>query len=455
MLTGTQQAEFAKRDVVALESAFSRLPLHWKNGSWLGKNKYAVRGIDQLTKDLTLGKQVTHKQLAEYIAASAVTHCIDGWAYFGRSLNAILSGDHNCARHLGYYAELRATMAFLATEGIGVFDKEHIAVSKLGRCVKFSPNRSSKKPHRPLGIGTHQFVWDALTEWVNSSNSSSVLNTLITAGGSPLTVWLSHFGNIPALSQQLAKDWLFTWGLDISRLASDREARNIASYRPTAFSSPASPTARDIVQAVQHAWQACEPQPGNPFATLDRILIRAAIRKAFIVGHNQSPRKAKKQFQLRVQSILNGVAPNGPPHFDWEEFLTSDAENSPFDPLVLASGKATPMESIHCLQVTFRALLLLRVATGAARRLVNTLPGESISHLDFWVESVGTEGGLWSPSEKPQLTSDLWLDIENSLSDLMGSLENLDSFNKLSGTYAAQVAALSSCKRIGLWGVGL
>lgn len=454
MLTGPQLATFAQRDVPAVEAAFRRLPTHWLNSSWLGtKNRYAIGGIDQLTKDLTQGKKVTHKHLTEYIAASSVTHCLDGWAYFGRSLNAILSGDHNCARHLGYYAELRATMAFLAAEGIGVFDKEHITVSKSGMCIKFPPNRT--RPNKPNGIGTHGFVWEALTEWVNSPNSFAVLNTMIMAGGQPLSEWLRHFGTVPALSQKLASDWMLSWGLDISRLANDREARNIASYRPTAFSSAASPDAKDTVQAVHQAWQACEPQLGNSFSSLDRLLVRAAIREAFRASHNQSPNQAKNKFQLRVQSILKGVGPNDAKHFDWEKFLIDDSVINPFDPLVLASGKATSMQSIHCLQVTFRALLLLRIATGAARRLVNTLPGGSISHLDFWVEVVGTEGGLWPPTEKPEHTSDLWLDIENSLSDLMDNLGNIDSFNKLSGSYAAQVAALSSCKRIGLWGVGL
>lgn len=451
-----QKIEFARRDVLAVEAAFSRLPSHWQNSTWLGtRNRYAVGGIEQLTKDLTLGKHVTHKHLAEYIAASAVTHCIDGWAYFGRALNAILSGDHNCARHLGYYAELRATMAFLAAEGIGVFDKEHIAVSTSGRCIKFPPSRKTTKPDRPVGTGTHQFVWNALTEWVISPNSSTVLNNLISAGGQPLSEWLNHFGAMPTVYQQLAQSWLLSWGLDINRLADDRGARNLASYRPTAFSSPASPNVRDTVQAIQSAWQACEPQPGNPFITLDRFLVRAAIRKAFVVGHNKSPDKAKKQFKLRVQSILNGVAPNDSAHFDWERFLTDSTVADPFNPLVLAGGKATPLESIHCLQVVFRALLLLRISTGAARRLVNTLPGGSLNHLDFWIEAIGTEGGLWAPSQRPMNTNDLWVDIENALSDLMDNFEHLDSFNMLTGSFATQIAALSSSKRIGLWGVGL
>lgn len=448
-----QKVEFAKRDVSSVEKAFSRLPTHWQNGSWLGKNKYARSTISQLTNDLTSGKSVTHRHLAEYIAASSVAHCMDGWSYFGRALNAILSGDHNCARHLGYYAELRAAMSFLAAEGIGVFDKEHIVVSAQGRCLRMPPPRS--KPAKPAGPGTHQFVWEALSEWANSPSSAATLNNLIFAGGQPLSEWLRHFGFMPTIYSQLAKDWLLTWGLDIYRFADDRNARNLASYRPTAFSGTQSPSVHDTVQAIRKAWQVCEPESGNPFAALDRMLVRSAIKTAFRVGIQKSPEKAKSQFRMRVKSILEGVGPSGSAFFDWEQFLTDSAKADPFEPLLLAGGRANPTRSNHCLQVTSRALLLLRVATGAARRLVDTLPDGSRAKLDFWVESIGIEGGLWAPNLKPSSTDDLWDEIERSINELVAAAASIDSFNTLNNSFPFQVSALSSSKRIGLWGIRL
>ena len=41
-----------------------------------------------------------------------------------------MAGDPDAARHLGYYAELRATMSILAGDGIGVFQNKHIIVTK-------------------------------------------------------------------------------------------------------------------------------------------------------------------------------------------------------------------------------------------------------------------------------------------------------------------------------------
>lgn len=49
----------------------------------------------------------TASEVGEYVAASLPGHCIDGWAYLGRSLSACLHGDAGTARHLAYYAEPR------------------------------------------------------------------------------------------------------------------------------------------------------------------------------------------------------------------------------------------------------------------------------------------------------------------------------------------------------------
>ena len=44
---------------------------------------------------------VDDRELAEYIALSAVQHAFDGWAYWGRAVAAEISGDSNIASHLG------------------------------------------------------------------------------------------------------------------------------------------------------------------------------------------------------------------------------------------------------------------------------------------------------------------------------------------------------------------
>ncbi len=63
---------------------------------------------------------VPTQDIIEVIAVRGPLHAIDGWSYFSRSLSALLSGDPHAARHLAYYAELRASLSILASTGIGV-----------------------------------------------------------------------------------------------------------------------------------------------------------------------------------------------------------------------------------------------------------------------------------------------------------------------------------------------
>ncbi len=95
---------------------------------WLSKsNKYSSDTINRITADINAGN-LHKRQMAQYVAASVILHCNDGWSYLGRSLSALLRGDPHRARHLAYYAELRGAMSLLASNGIGVFNKQHFVI---------------------------------------------------------------------------------------------------------------------------------------------------------------------------------------------------------------------------------------------------------------------------------------------------------------------------------------
>ena len=89
---------------------------------WIGqRNRYAQDTISTIRAEANPGPLVAPKQLSQYIAASIVLHCSDGWSFFGAAVSSLLHGDPHRARHLAYYAELRAAMSLLAAFGIGVF----------------------------------------------------------------------------------------------------------------------------------------------------------------------------------------------------------------------------------------------------------------------------------------------------------------------------------------------
>src|ERR1700722_3788839 len=77
---------------------------------WVGKqNRYAIQTIKRISSDIA-ASSIKQRQLSQYIAASVILHCNDGWSYLGRSLGALLRGDPHRARHMAYSAELRAGM---------------------------------------------------------------------------------------------------------------------------------------------------------------------------------------------------------------------------------------------------------------------------------------------------------------------------------------------------------
>ena len=456
MLNANQKIEFTKREPSALLDALSKLPPYWENGIWLdSNNRYKVRCIKNLTSDFRPGFRVTHKHLREYIAASTIVHGFDGWSYLGRAVNALLVGDHDCARHLGYYAELRAGMAILASEGVGVFSYEHAVISARGKCLQMPPYRKPSAPDRPRGIGTHVFVWEALEELMTSTASGSLLLEVSSAGGSTLSEWLGHFASVPALSTQLAADWLRAWGLDIARLAHDRNARNISSYRPTSFTTPRPPDVKTVVDFVCRLWTICEPTNENPFAVIDRLLLRATLQNGFRAAYSNTAKHAKRQFRLRIESVLTGLQPSIVPGLDWISYL-ADFGTHNLDVLVQARGTIGPeQDSGHSIQVISRAFLLLRVASGTAQRLLRRLPVDDATRLRLWISEVGIDRALWPLGDEPTSLSDLWSDSSDAIEELRLNLGSIDSYNDLWKKFPFAARMLSSYERVGLWGLGL
>lgn len=121
------------------------------SGEWLSKsNKYLLKTIQTIYDDsVARPPRIVSKYLKDYIAISSILHCKDAWDYYSNSISAMLEGNMSNAIHLAYYAELRATVSFLASEGIGIFNSKHYYVNGAGKCVKFAFTRD---------IGTHKFV---------------------------------------------------------------------------------------------------------------------------------------------------------------------------------------------------------------------------------------------------------------------------------------------------------
>lgn len=425
-----------------IRDAMLRLTREFRSGRWLGpENSYCADAVDTIRNDIRTGGSLRHQELIEYIAVSAIHHCFDGWSYLGHAMQAEMACDPDVARHLGYYAELRAAMGLLASEGIGVFDRTHVVVCSEGKC------------HPIKAGGTHHFVWKALRHWADSK-AKDVLLRVIMLSGSPLSDWLDQFSSGGV--QALAADWLKRWGLDLQRYADDRIARNTASYRPTALVSSGPRTIDEIMRSVLQFWSGFQPTDSATFHDLDRWLLRSILEDIYRNNHDESAHEAPKDYLNRIDRMLDGLGLFDASKQSLRQFLDPQVKHPA---QILSDARSTqPVSNVnHSKQLLARAALLLRLATGRARELL--AGSEPRDLLQFWWSQPGVSRRLWRTNDPPSPFSDLWEDVSESMDSVEGWLSNdratdpcaHDFWNK----HAADASVLSTTERICLWGLGL
>lgn len=441
-LTAQQQELIREASRNAIQGDFECLKEFWQTGEWLpDSNPYKKDCINELKRAFPEGvTNIECHQLVEYIAASTVTHCFDGWSFLGRALDAELSGDPDAARHLGYYAELRAAMSLLAGHGIGIFNRKHVIVKDDGQCCLFAGS-----------MGTHDFAWEALECWGDTLMARDTLFESIYPGNLPLKEWLNYY---PGSANFLASHWLKQWGLDIARMAKDRDARNVASYRPTAFASSGSDTAKNVVASICKLWELCEPRYDGGFQVMDRHILRASLQEAVKQKSEGSDEldNSINYYQHDIQRILDNVDPQDLSKEYWKTFLLEIEQHPIF---AEASGNLSVGEVGHSRQVLSRALLLLRVATGSTSNLVKACDG-SKDDLAFWWSGTSVSRRLWNPDSPPDRFSDLWEDINEIKGDLISASDIPDaSYHRIWTQHGQEVSVLATTERAALWGLCL
>jgi hypothetical protein len=433
----------ATRETV--QQAFEDLGPYLSTGQWISQtNVYRHDTINALERDSQPGSTLNHVDLGQYIAAAGPCHCVDGWSYLGRALDSHVRGDRNSARHLGYYAELRAAMALLATEGIGIFDRRHFVVEASGACSDFS-----------VGAGTHEIAWQALQSWARSEDSADLLEQVFLPGGIPIGEWLDEFRMGSSITA-IGSDWLESWGLDLQRMGEDRAARNQASYRPMCLQPTNVMSIADSLDFAHSLWAMCAPSAQSRFE-VDRYLLRLSLTQAF-AGTRGTVTNNPIGFTTRISRMLGRLL-SGPPYLsEWNNFLTFNS--SPQNPLLISEAWATDdfHSPRHHIQVLARAALLLRVATGACERLLRAA-GYSREDLEFWWKPLGETHGLWEPGIEPDELTDLWAEVRDAMSETRsweaGSTVPIVSSATYLREQAYTTSVLGQCERVALWGLGI
>jgi hypothetical protein len=119
----------------------------------------------------------------------------------------LAAGDAHAARHLAYYAELRAALSLLATQGIVVLTGLNFDVDARWRAT--SPVAAAP---------THEMCWLLLEHWGSSPSAFDAPSLpAMTIRGATLSDALRAYFPSPVpdgfLSGQLVRDW----GFDLSR----------------------------------------------------------------------------------------------------------------------------------------------------------------------------------------------------------------------------------------------
>lgn len=445
-LNRTEKKTLRQASRKGIEKAFSQLERYFLQDRWLAKaNRYRSNFIKMLDRDIA-SSTVNDVHLSQYVAASTILHCADGWSLLGDSLVCHARGDCDSARHLGYYAELRAAISILATEGIGVFSRKHYVIHPSASCKRLTT------PH-----GGHVFTWLALEHWADIKRSTELLKEVIKPQGIPLGDWLNSFLSGTAF-HHVGSKWLKSWGVDIHKLSEDRESRNEASYRPTKLNYNGALTTNEKSNFLCQLWSIFEPSGSSPFDLLDRHLLRISLEHTFIARHGRITPANRKRFESQISTMLEMILGDSPFATEWRTFLLRQSDSQPEDPAVIveARGNVSVYEPKHHIQVAARAALLLRVATGACAKLIVDT-GFRHDDLEFWWSRLGEDRGLWENGYGDTDFRNLWADIEQALQELKEWNEGRDSYSLASWlqNMPHAILKLSECERILLWGLEL
>lgn len=369
-----------------------------------------------------------------YLASSSILHCFDGWSYLSAAIHSFLNGEIPISIHLAYYAELRASSSFLSTQGIGIFNSKHFSLSANNQ-INESPN-----------CGTHKFIWEALSCWIDRSNNSDIFDYFYYNGKS-FNEWFQYIPNSNSIniSNIFLKDWLKEWSFDINKFQNDREIRNFFSYRPSLnrefnFSSLSSK-----IEKINAIWKILEPNSPNRFSLLDKYLFKLLLEKIHFVILQSGIALSMEDlinntFQnagMPVDQVLKQIILNNANHviFEKSNDLVTDINGLP-DPLAIIA----------------RSILLLRLASGATSYLIK-VSNISRQELDFFFNTIGIDGGFWSPGEAPIDFCDLWADINDLLIEFEDlATEPIVTLNKINNL---NISTYSQFTRAAVWGTGL
>lgn len=416
-LNAYEKSMLAKADRQLVVDALAQI-ISTNTGGWLVPSHPAKDGIKKEHKPLG-SSALSAADLATYLAVAGPNHCMDGWSYLSRGLNAYLLGDPHSAWHFAYYAELRAAQSILSASGCGVFDQWNAVIDINGDIQQVD----SQKRVLP----THSMVWLALRDVLQfSSGGLSALDGTTEVFGHSLTDLLTYAFPGQAASQTAAR-WISEWTFDIGMGIEDKQFRNRCSYGPHNLTPHAAPIGQ-VVTFMEDFWKSLQPTPGASFLDLDKYLLKRAMLTQATEkiqrhqGNNRTPSSQELAAELdAAYSRMCSAAPTLgyiPRNF----FVQA----TPTEPLIFSAARNTNPTPPDPQPILARATLLLRMATGVTRRLLIDAGYRNGTELDFWFSDLAVEHGFVNTfkdieDDRSALYSDCALAMEDMVSAFQGA----------------------------------
>ncbi len=460
-LTSCAQQQLCQASRSAIAEAMGQLPFQNRAAPrWLSKRqKYSDANIaKELHTDIREGT-IDDSALAQRIGASIPSHVIDGWGYFGRAIHCLIRGDTRTAVHLGYYAELRAVLAIMASEGIGILHNQHFVINKDGAAIQLCSQED-----KPIKLGTHQTIWPVYNWWIQQTTAFEVFARIIKPGGRVIQDWFDLPEQQKIYLDPTAATLLNAWGLDLNRMQKDREARNASSYGPSAIHNWKVIGKSEAVETVVQLWQVFEPHENSRFDVVDRLILKQVLAAAFRGQTGRDPRIKKwhRSFCQFVDNFLdhhNNYPLVQVDRINWHRFLVGNGDAAVPTALEHASNDSDSSVAWFPLEMLSRAGLLLRIASGSCGLHLSHV-GATWDSLMFWLNDIGIRRGYWDQYSGPESSIDLWVDIAEALEDMdevrrtdHGLAGDSDGLSLVS--LANSLFRLEECERIGMWGFGV
>lgn len=418
----------------ALSMVAGRLPT-----IWLPARHPAYHG--ELGMKWAVAAALPQQQLIDAVAISIPTHCVDGWTFAARSISALLAGDAHGARHMAYYAQLRAGLCLLSNMGVGLFNGLNFVVTGPNTISRIDPGTTAKAA-KGKGVGTHEIVWRALDTWSADPVQSQLFLDLIRFQGVPLrdaleSLW-PGFMQVATVGQIIR-----SWGVDLKRGLEEKNSRNTSSYAAHSL-NPIKNSVPATLRFIEQTWRLFEPSGSAGFDELDRHLIRSI----FVQQHEiTSPGQ-----DIAAGAIANRYdqLPGAIRHMCQRDFLLGHREPVRLELLRLAGVKALPASPLHMLA---RALLLLRTATAFTHTsLIEAGVDTANGALRPWFDDLALRRGFWPASDPMNDLVGLWEEAQFAIQDLAASRSpsppDLATWKRINNNGAPIIA---EAERVAMW----